>query len=184
MATPTFIIVVGLSGVGKTAFCNCLSKVSNFHTINSGDAIRNFLATEGIEVRNRIETGDVFLKNFSEYKLYQIIYDYAISKNANIIDGIRLKSTLNYFLSKNSKPVIIYIEASESVRHERFSNRLIQDNSSKEQAEQIISKKNSYFDEVVSLKKMADYTINNNVNTDLLEQAENIWSKVEKYICK
>lgn len=174
-----FIIVVGLSGAGKTTFCSYLSIVSGLKTVNSGEALRNFLRVNNMQIQHRMETGDVFLNHFSDEQLYQAVYDYALLNDANIIDGIRLESTLAHFKANHENIVTIFIESEESIREKRFLTRLKQEEPAKELVEKIVSKKDSYFDEVMSLKKYADYIINNN-HSDLRKQAATTWKNINQ----
>lgn len=181
MKYSSFIIVVGLSGVGKTTFCNYLAELSGLRVVNSGSALRCLLSSKGIKVPTKIDTGDIFLKYFSETQLFEVVHDYALRNNANIIDGIRLPSTLNYFLSLNVKSFTIFIEAKESFRKERFLNRLLLSNENKFTTEETIKKNDSYFDEINALKECSNFIVNNN-HSDLYDKAKKVWQNIELQI--
>ena len=120
-----FVFVVGLPGVGKTTFANFLARAISSHQINSGEALRSHLRTKEVRLDDPVETGKVFLEHFGEHVAGEVILSAARRSRANIVDGVRLVSTLTYFEALDLAVDVVYLDTAEPVRRARFRKRSI-----------------------------------------------------------
>jgi dephospho-CoA kinase len=174
-----YIFVIGYSGAGKTTFCEFLSKASNMRVINSGKALRNFLATRGVTVDRKELTGETFLSLFDEVKLAKVLFASAEEIGAHIIDGVRLPSTLSYFKQLRSiRTFTIFVESDIHLRVQRMEKRSVIESPD---PVAICNQAELYLQELQILRTMSDIVICNNNNLNELELvAFNTWGRFNR----
>jgi dephospho-CoA kinase len=114
--------VVGLPGVGKTTFSRIYSEVSERKSINPGAILKEYLLNCGLNPSHR-EVGQLALQSLGETGIANLIMTEALRTESSIIDGVRLFSTYEYFVSAGFKVDVVMIVANESVRKLRLKVR-------------------------------------------------------------
>ena len=120
--TPT-LVVTGLPGVGKSTLCSMLSDELGCLSLNTGEVLRNHLRDNGVNLRDEISTGDVFVERFGKSHVGDVIADAAVATNAYILDGVRLISILPALTARGRIPSVIYLTVPEEIRRDRFISR-------------------------------------------------------------
>lgn len=120
-----YLFVVGLPGVGKSTLSLLLAVASGARVINSGDALRRFLALQQIPLTDPLATGEVFLEHFNEITAAEAILDIARADDARIIDGVRLFSALNVFRQLGEQVEVVSLTCSDQERRRRFAARAL-----------------------------------------------------------
>lgn len=123
MNNQLVFIVIGDTGSGKSTFCTKLAQYSGLKVANAGDAIKEVLDRNGITCNDRRHLGELYLSYFNERKLAEDILRYARRNNAQIIDGVRKKSTRDFLMTKFETVVTIFVHTSDVIRRERILGR-------------------------------------------------------------
>lgn len=121
------IFVVGLAGVGKTTLSTQLALRLGSVALSTGQVLRAFLLSKNVGVNRLSETGRVFLSNFSEDVVGDILLTATEDAGAKVLDGVRLFSTLTHFVASGVQVDVVRVVADEPTRLDRFCKRAISD---------------------------------------------------------
>ena len=110
-----FILISGISGVGKSTLCEFIHKYKKLKYINAGDCLRKFLLESNITLDERTKTGKEFLKHFREEDIFTVILKECTRQKSSVIDGVRQYSTFKEF-AKKFKTKTIFVDVDWKIR--------------------------------------------------------------------
>lgn len=106
------VIISGPSGAGKSTASRLLFKAFGIPFVNVGDLLFNALDLDEAMSENRSAIGNLFLKQYGEAQIIQIIEESISGKNLIILDGVRMLSTCKHFVQKYPHTRVWFIKKS------------------------------------------------------------------------
>ena len=172
----TIVVVTGHAASGKTVFCQHLAGNigGDVRIINVGSILAKKLTAEGIEVAYKAQIGQVFLEKYGEQAIAAVLEAELKAKCGQdrniIIDGIRLRSTMEFIKSAyRGRIVHIHLSTSRAILKERV--RKLRSKDERALFKDYMKAEKRYNHDMRLFGKMADYMV---IGDDVTERATNI----------
>jgi cytidylate kinase len=163
------IVVVGLPGVGKSTLTAYLARRLRTESVNSGDLLHAYLRAQRVSLDDEVATGSVFLDNFGEDIVGDVIAEGSVARNAQVIDGVRLYSSLGGFRRLGVAPHVAFLTAGAELRHERFIERSLLDGKDRVAAELLLVQKDRWGSDLPRFETISRWRFDNSGSLAELE---------------
>lgn len=130
-------LIVGLSGsiaAGKTTIAKYLAESDGFIHLRSRNVLSEMLLEQGLEINenNLQNIGKSVVEKIGGAGLSELVLKDYNQSNDYVYDSIRHVKDLDYFRNRfGTKFKLLFVEAPEQIRRERYTKRLGRDSSEK-----------------------------------------------------
>jgi len=168
------IVVSGISGSGKTTFCNYLTSEINFHYFNVGRILSEKIQHR-FNIQEQCDIGELFFSGkLPEIYHYEIVRSFITPTKNYIIDGLRVYKTYELLKKEFNEFYSIFICIDETIRIERLKNEI----ETRRNIEERI-KKDLYLNDLKMICDKSDYVIiNDHKLQDLFNHVKIISKKI------
>ncbi len=166
------IVLSGYPGTGKTVVAQLLALHQGFTRLDVAELLQTVLTAEGVKPRSRADIGPLFLQRHSSYEIYQLIAARLELSSKVVVDAVRLEATAVRLAGHDSLEVW-YVEAPESTRLERLTERLLDAGISEDELARHLGWYDAYNEQQDRIRYQASRIIKNDGDFDALRAVVN-----------
>ncbi len=122
----TIIALSGRISSGKTYAARLINEEFSYPIVSFGEYLKQYCISEGLSIQRQTlqDIGEKLIKSNPQKFLTDVISNYTNEAPIIILEGVRHRSILNLIKSDPYKCIMIFTEADQKTRFERYSSRI------------------------------------------------------------